>query len=198
MTKEQKLLQFFAQEGPYQAALEQLRNLILQTDLVETYKWQFPVYTLDGKNVVGLGAFKHHFGIWFFQGALLKDNASKLINAQQGKTVAMRQWRFTDAAEIDDALVIEYVQEAIENEQHGNRVKLKKSKNLMPEIPGELSKALRSDPTLQLAFATFTTAKQREFVEYIIEAKRASTRESRVAKIIPMIQKGEGLNDRYR
>ena len=39
-------------------------------------------------------AFKAHFGIWFFQGALLTDDEQKLVNAQEGKTKAMRQLKF--------------------------------------------------------------------------------------------------------
>jgi uncharacterized protein YdeI (YjbR/CyaY-like superfamily) len=44
-----------------------------------------------GKNLLGIGAFKNHFGLWFFQGSLLKQNTKLLVNAQEGKTQAMRQ-----------------------------------------------------------------------------------------------------------
>ena len=47
-------------------ALQQLRKIILTTGLIEVIKWGFPVYTLNGKNVVGLGSFKSYVGIWFF------------------------------------------------------------------------------------------------------------------------------------
>jgi uncharacterized protein YdeI (YjbR/CyaY-like superfamily) len=48
------------------------------------------VYTLDGKNVAGLTAFKSHAAIWFFQGALLKEESKRLINGQEGITWAQR------------------------------------------------------------------------------------------------------------
>ncbi|MBK7633096.1 MAG: hypothetical protein IPJ13_01585 [Saprospiraceae bacterium] len=44
--------------------------------------------------MVGLAAFKSYTGIWFFQGGLLDDKQQFLMNAQEGKTKAMRQWRF--------------------------------------------------------------------------------------------------------
>ena len=43
-----------------------LRDILNSTELEETLKWSAPTYTLNSKNVIGLGAFKHHFGIWFF------------------------------------------------------------------------------------------------------------------------------------
>ena len=74
--------------------LQKLRRIILSTGLQETVKWRSPVYTVNNKNVVGIGAFKSYAGIWFFHGALLKDTQGKLINAQEGRTIALRQWRF--------------------------------------------------------------------------------------------------------
>ncbi len=67
----------------------------------ETIKWGAPVYTLDYKNIVGLGAFKSYVGLWFFQGALLNDEKKKLINAQEDKTKALRQWRFNSVKKIE-------------------------------------------------------------------------------------------------
>ena len=52
----------------FSEALILLRSIINTTELKETIKWNAPVYTLNNKNVIGLGAFKHHFGIWFFNG----------------------------------------------------------------------------------------------------------------------------------
>jgi uncharacterized protein YdeI (YjbR/CyaY-like superfamily) len=69
-----------------------LRDIINTTELKETIKWGVPCYTINGKNVLGLGAFKSYVGIWFFQGALLNDTAKVLRNAQDDKTKAMRQW----------------------------------------------------------------------------------------------------------
>jgi len=69
--------------------------------MTETIKWSAPVYTFEGKNLVGLGAFKSYVGLWFFQGSLLNDKKKKLINAQEGKIKALRQWRFNSVKEIE-------------------------------------------------------------------------------------------------
>jgi uncharacterized protein YdeI (YjbR/CyaY-like superfamily) len=90
-----------------------LRSLVLSCGAEETVKWGGPVYTAQGRNVVGVVAFKSYFGLWFFDGARLDDKEGVLINAQEGKTKAMRQWRMTAAKDIRPALVKAYVKEAI-------------------------------------------------------------------------------------
>ena len=80
-------------------ALTLLRQIINSTELEETLKWNAPVYTLNGKNVLGLGGFKNHFGIWFFNGIFLSDKKHLLSNAQE-KTKALRQMRFESTSEI--------------------------------------------------------------------------------------------------
>ena len=92
--------------------LRRLREILLTTGLVEEVKWGAPCYTHNGKNIVGIGAFKAYFGLWFFKGAALKDEQKVLINAQPGKTKDLRQWRMTSAKEIKPAVIKRYVKEA--------------------------------------------------------------------------------------
>lgn len=104
-----------AQAPIWQQELLRLRELLNGCKLTETVKWGMPVYTHEGKNVVGIGAFKSYFGLWFYDGALLADEAGVLINAQPGKTKRMRQWRMRSAGELKPALIRRYVREAIAN-----------------------------------------------------------------------------------
>ena len=55
-----------------------------------------------------------------------------------------------------------------------------------------------TDPDLRSAFEGLTPGKQREYANYIAEAKRDATKESRLEKIVPMIFKGIGLYDKYK
>ncbi len=172
-----------------------LHNVLKKTGLKEEIKWGQPTYTFEGKNIVGMGAFTNYFGLWFYQGALLKDNSGKLVNAQKGKTQAMRQWRMTTIADIDTELIQKYIAEAVENEKAGKRVKVKKKELI---IPDELADALAQDDTLKNAFYDLTPGKQREYADYISDAKREKTRLTRIDKISPMIKAKIGLNDKYR
>ncbi len=173
-----------------------LRDILLSSGLQETIKWGSPVYTLDDKNVVGIGSFKSYSGLWFFQGAFLEDEARVLINAQEGTTKALRQWRFTKVDEIDENLVKKYIAEAIENQKQGKELKADRQKPVL--IPDELMEAFSEDKNLEVCFYRFTPGRQREFTDYVSEAKRAETRKMRVKKLIPLILENISLNDKYR
>jgi len=196
MEKNTSVDEFIAKKPNWKDELEILRSIMCSTELVETVKWGMPTYTINGKNVVGLGAFKSYVGIWFHQGVFLKDTHKVLINAQEGKTKGLRQWRFTSVDEIDQELVLKYVKEAIQNQKDAKEIKPKKNKVL--NVPFELKNALLSDSKLDQSFKRLTVAKQKDYIEYIATAKRETTRLSRLEKIIPMIINGEGLHDKYR
>ena len=188
--------EFFKQDLPHKKELKQLRKILLSTEMEETLKWGIPVYTVDGKNVVGLSSFKSYYGLWFYQGALLKDKKSVLINAQEGTTKAMRQWRFNPEEKINDKLVLQYLREAIKNQREGKVIPIQRKKKLI--IPEVLLNSLIKNKTLLNSFNSLTPFKQREFSDYISDAKRDSTKVTRLEKIIPLIKKGIGLNDKYR
>jgi uncharacterized protein YdeI (YjbR/CyaY-like superfamily) len=104
----------YIQKHPrWQSSLLLLRQRLLQAKLQEKIKWGMPTYCINNNNLIGLGAFKHHFGLWFFSGSAIDDSDKVLINAQQGKTKHMRQWRFTLGDELNIALIDDYIQRAI-------------------------------------------------------------------------------------
>ncbi|HSO85687.1 MAG TPA: DUF1801 domain-containing protein [Draconibacterium sp.] len=173
-----------------------LRDLIYSTELTETVKWGIPVYTINDKNVVGMAAFKSYVGLWFYNGSFLKDEAGVLINATEGVTKALRQWRFTSVDEIDEQLVLRYVNEAIQNQKEGKELKPDRNKPVI--IPDELLIEFAEDKELENFFNRFTIGKQREFTEFISSAKQSETRIARVQKVIPLILENIGLNDKYR
>ncbi len=65
--------EYFETQQQWRAELKALRAILLSSALTEEIKWGAPCYTFDGKNMVGLGAFKSYFGLWFHQGVLLED-----------------------------------------------------------------------------------------------------------------------------
>lgn len=178
-------------------ALSLLRDIINSTNLNETVKWSAPVYDINGKNVIGLGAFKKHFCIWFFNCVFLKDEQKLLVNAQE-KTKALRQMRFESIGDIDKNVVLAYIKEAIENQKLGKEIKPLRTTKKDIVIPQLLKTEFKSDLKFKDAFKLFTPGKQREFCEYIDSAKREATKLSRLEKIKSMIFNGIGLNDKYK
>lgn len=196
MAKINSVEEYIEANSNFSEALILLREIINSTELEETFKWSAPVYTLNGKNVLGLGAFKNHFGIWFFNGVFLKDE-KKLLSTAQEKTKALRQMRFESISEIDKQSVLTYVKEAIGNQKLGKELKPeKKEKTII--IPKELNEVFKNETILKDSFQNLTPFKQREYAEYIITAKKIETKQARLEKIIPMIFKGIGLNDKYK
>ena len=196
MKKVSSVEEYIEENSHFGEALSLLRDLINTTELEETLKWNAPVYTLNGKNVVGLGAFKNHFGIWFFNGVFLKDKNNLLEQAQE-KTKGLRQMRFESIDDIDKHAVLAYVTEAIENQKLGKEIKPEKMGKTIV-IPKELQIALETNKNFQAAFKALTPGKQREYCEHIASAKQEKTKMSRLEKIKPMILKGVGLNDKYK
>jgi uncharacterized protein YdeI (YjbR/CyaY-like superfamily) len=195
MKSQASIEEYIRNHPDYVQELNLLRSILLACELKETVKWGAPVYMVDGKNVVGIGAFKAYVGLWFFQGALLKDKHNKLINAQEGTTKAMRQWRFNSFEEINSSLIKDYVTEAINNQKAGKMIRPEKKPLIIPDL---LKEALASNPELSEKFDTLSLSFKREYAEYISAAKKEETQLRRLEKIIPMIRDQKGLNDRYR
>lgn len=196
MAKVTSAEEYIERHDNFREGLDRLRTIINSTELEECIKWGAPVYTLDGKNVIGLGAFKHYFGIWFFNGVFLKDEQNLLVNAQE-KTKALRQMRFESNDDINENAVLSYVKEAIENQKLGKELKPKKpSKKVI--IPQELKIAFNDDAQFETNFKKLTPGRQREYIEHIDSAKREATKLSRIEKIKPMVINGVGLHDKYK
>lgn len=174
-----------------------LKSVMAQTPLVETVKWGVPVYTLAGKNLVGIAGFKNFLSLWFYNGVFLKDPANVLYNAQDEKTKALRQWRFENLEQIrsHEETILAYVREAIANEEAGLSHKPVK-KELV--IPPALQSRLNDNPQLYEAFYNLTPGRQRDYADFISGAKREATQLSRLEKIEPLILAGVGLNDQYK
>ena len=196
MADQEKIDAYIEKQESWKKELTTLRSIFLQTEMTETVKWGMPTYQVNGKNVAGFSGFKEHYGIWFFQGVFLKDAAKKLMNAQEGKTHAMRQWRFVKGDKIDKKLVLSYLKEALQNQKDGKVAKVQKGKKV--PMPPELEARLKKDKKLKTHFDKMRPSQQKEFFEYISEAKREATKESRLDKITPMILGGVGLHDKYK
>lgn len=196
MNDSDKIDAYIAKHRKWVSQLTNLRNVFLETELDEVVKWGSPTYSLNGKLVAGIAAFKNHYAIWFHQGVFLKDDEKVLVNAQEDKTKALRQWRFEEKDTIEPQLVKKYVNEAIENCKQGKELKVERKKGVT--VPKELQNVFSENKELHNAFKKLTLGKQREYAGYISEAKRDTTKENRIEKITPMILNGVGLHDKYK
>lgn len=186
---------YIAKHEKWTDELKTLRKIFLSTELEEDVKWGSPTYTVNGKNVVGMSAFKNHYGLWFFNGVFLKDKHKILVNAQE-KTKALRQIKLQKGDDINEKWLTDYILEAIENEKKG--LKIKPTRTVEFEIPEQLKSELDGSTDLLNAYNNLTPGKQKEYANYISEAKQEKTKLSRINKIKPMILQGVGLHDKYK
>ena len=192
--KNQKVDWYFEKDSQWKESFEQLRRIILASELQEALKWGHPCYTFQGTNVVLIHGFKAYCALLFHKGVLLQDPEGLLI--QQTENVqAARQLRFTHVEQILDmeSIIRKYIDDAIIVEQSGQQVEMKETSEF--PMPEEFRSVLENNPDLKTAFEALTPGRQRGYLLYFSQAKQSGTRESRIEKYIPQILKGKGLND---
>jgi len=183
-----------AYEKRWKAEIAAMKRVLAGVAMEEECKWGKPTYTVDGKNIVILQAFKEYFALGFFRGALLKD--PKKILVQLGQVQAGRVMKFTSAKDITAkaATIKAYVREAIAVEKAGLRVKPKKTSDY--PVPEELSERFRTDPRFKREFEALTPGRQRSYLYQFGAAKQSATRRARIEKAAPAIFEGRGFLER--
>lgn len=185
---------YFSKADKWKKEIEKLRTIVLDCHLNEELKWGCPCYMFEKSNIVLIHVFKEYCALLFFKGALLKDPKGILI--QQTENVqAARQVRFTSLQEIVKLAptLKAYIYEAVELEEAGVKVALKKTKEYA--IPEEFQQQLDKKPALKKAFYELTPGRQRGYLLYFSAPKQSKTRESRVEKYMSQILDGKGLDD---
>ncbi|MDR2224214.1 MAG: YdeI/OmpD-associated family protein [Flavobacteriaceae bacterium] len=172
-----------------------VESIIEQTELTPQIKWGTKVYCLGKAKIVAVGGFKNYVAIWFYKGVFLKDGAHVLINAQEGKTKLLRQWRFTSIGELNPDLLKLYIEEAIAIEKQGVTLTPIQSTVVQSAL---FDCYITKYKVLSDAFNALPPYKQKEYVEHFEQAKQEKTKISRIEKAIPMIMDNKGLNDKYK
>lgn len=185
---------FLRKAKKWKEEFEKLREIVLDCELTEDFKWMHPCYTYENKNIVLIHGFKAYCALLFHKGALLKDTHGILI--QQTENVqAARQIRFTNVQEIVEMsdVLKTYIRAAIEVEKSGVEVDFKKHEAYA--VPEEFQTKLDDIPELKTAFEALTPGRQRAYLLHFSQPKQSKTRESRVEKYMQQILDGKGLND---
>jgi uncharacterized protein YdeI (YjbR/CyaY-like superfamily) len=178
--------------------LQKFRKLVHEgcPEVGETIKWGFPHFEYKGI-LASMAAFKHHASIGFWKGRRLKDPQGLLKGIGNTEMAAAK---IADLSKMpSDQALLEYVREAAKlNESGGPTAPKPKAEAKSVRVPGYFMSALRKNKKAIEAFKKFSPSCRREYVEWIVEAKRPQTREKRIATAVEWIAQGKGRNWKYQ
>ena len=159
----------------------------------ETIKWSMPFFEYKGRIFSNMAAFKAHCAVGFWNGALLK------IDSTLDK--AMGQFgRITSLAELpgdkEFARIIKAAMKLhIEGAKSPSRSKPAEKKELV--VPDYFLAAVKKNKKALATFEGFSPSKQKEYVEWITEAKTEATRDKRLIQAVEWMAEGKVRNWKY-
>ena len=175
------------------AICTKLREIIFKAEptIIEDWKWG-PNYYKDGM-VCGFWYFKHHVTFTFFQGAMLKDEKN-VLQVNSGN-IHNRHLKFTDIKQINERLLIQYLREAVKNNQKGLKIIQSADKTVV--IPADIKKLMVKNKVL-VNFEELSYSKRKDYVQWVESAKQDETRMRRMLQAIDKLKLSLGLNDHYK
>ncbi|MEO6035029.1 MAG: YdeI/OmpD-associated family protein [Verrucomicrobiota bacterium] len=182
-----------------QPILRRLRKLVHAAcpDVEEAIKWQFPTFSHKGM-LCSMAAFKAHctFGFWKHNLMVGKDSAS-LQKADEAMGLLGRITSLSDLP--PDELLLSHISKAVRLNELGIKVPrtIKPRQKVKLIIPPLLMGALKKDKKAAKNFENLSPSHQREYVEWISEAKREETRAKRLATTLAWLSEGKSLNWKY-
>ncbi len=194
---------YIAKAQPFaQPILTHLREVVHKAcpGVQEEIKWSRPFFVLDGVILCNIAAFKKHcsIGIWGHE-------MQQILNADGVRFEgAMGTFgRITSLIDLPpDKVLLGYLRQAAAFVASGQRTKSYERPHRVAkpasETPSELTAALKKNEAAAKVFAAFTRSCQREYIDWVAEAKRPETREKRIAQAVGWIAEGKQRNWKYQ
>ncbi len=178
--------------------LRHLRTVVHRAcpDVVETIKWRSPHFEHRGL-LCGMGAFKAHVLLYFPKADLLTFDGRPL--QQRGQAAVEQFGRLTAVEDLPRVSALTaLVRQAARLNEAGTPVPRASTRPLTPaDVPADLRAALRANAAARAVFTAFPPGRQREYVEWITEARRDETRARRVETAVAWIAEGRHRNWKY-
>ncbi|MFN7179592.1 YdeI/OmpD-associated family protein [Hyphomonas sp.] len=150
----------------------------------EAIKWGMPAIVYRGKNLCGLAAFKAHVGL-FVEGERKEDGAEGMGEFGKMRSVADLPTK---------AALTKVLRERMKAIEAGPTRRVLKPP---PEVPPDLAKALKASKPAATTFKALSATNQRDYVNWITEAKQVETRARRIAQSIEWLSEGKPRNWKY-
>jgi uncharacterized protein YdeI (YjbR/CyaY-like superfamily) len=157
----------------------------------ETIKWRMPHFEHHGL-LCGMAAFKNHCAFWFWNRALVLGPDAERGMAQFG--------RLTSVDDLpDDKRLAGYVRKAAQLNEAGVKqpARPKLRRKAPPKVPDYFKSALGENAKARKTFENLSPTQQKEYIEWLTEAKRDETRQQRLKMSIFWLAQGKPRNWKY-
>ncbi|MFT3898577.1 MAG: YdeI/OmpD-associated family protein [Thermomonas sp.] len=157
----------------------------------ETIKWSMPCFNHAGGILCQMAAFKQHVSFGYWKHALVTDGAERDGMGSYGKLASLRDLppKATMRADLKKAMRL--------NEDGVKPERRKAALKPPPETPADLVAGLKGNKAAKATFDAFPPGCRREYIEWIVEAKREETRAKRLAQAIEWMSEGKRRNWKY-
>lgn len=177
-----------------QPILRHLRELARQTlpQAEETLKWGVPHWMIGGKNVAGMAAFNAHC-------AFMIHGEGRQGPEKNGGMGSCGKIASLDDLPADAELTAKLKDAADRITRGGSAAKSGDRPRPKPEIamPADFAQALARNEKAGAAFEGLAPSHRREYLEWIVEAKREETRARRIAQATEWLTEGKKRNWKY-
>jgi uncharacterized protein YdeI (YjbR/CyaY-like superfamily) len=184
---------YIARAAPFaRPILTHLRALVHQAvpDVEETMKWSSPQFMYHGM-FCSMAAFKQHcvFGFW-----------NRAFDLPASPEAAGHFGRITSLADLpSDRVMLGHLKRAAKmNEQGVKSPRTPKHSKTPLTVPADLQALLKKDRKAGSIFEKMSPSHQREYLEWIDEARREDTRTRRLETMIAQLREGKAKNWKYQ
>jgi uncharacterized protein YdeI (YjbR/CyaY-like superfamily) len=196
LSRDPRIDAYIAKAQPFaRPILEKMRDRVhaVLPEAEESIKWSMPAYTLGGKIVLITAAFKAHTALNFWRGQELRgDSANADAMGQFGKIASVDE--LPGDAELD-----RLIREAAELAKNAPAPrKVKHAPKPPPELHPDFAAALAKAPKAKANLDSFPPSAQRDYFEWIAEAKQDATRQKRIATAIEWLSEGKRRHWKYQ
>jgi len=196
LSHDPRIDQYIAKAAPFaQPILTHVRNRVhaVMPDVEETLKWSAPAFTRDGKILLMMAAFKAHAALNFWRGQELReDEANADAMGQFGKLTGIGD--LPPDAELDRLIAEAGKFTAAAPAPRKTKHQPKSAAEMHPEF----ASALAAAPQAKAVLDGFPPSAQRDYLDWISEAKQDSTRTKRIATAVEWLSEGKRRHWKYQ
>ena len=201
MTRDPRIDAYIEHAAPFaRPILAHVRGLVHRAcpQVEETIKWGMPTFVHAGGILCGMAAFKQHASFGYWKHALVvgegghADGKPRDGMGSYGKMTSLQDLPL-------DKTLLAHIRKAMTLNEAGIKASpaRKATPKPPPETPEDLVAALKKNTPAQVTFDAFPPSCKREYIEWIVEAKREETRAKRLAQAVEWLAEGKRRNWKY-